>query len=78
MRKSPGLKGAIVNQNSWLFTKNDWIDFDQAIKKDGHWWVRFKYPTNKGAGYFYAPVCNITDPKEKIKKEKYWGTINRK
>lgn len=78
VRKQPGLKGATVGQDSWLFTKKDWVDFDQVIKKDGYWWVRFKYPTNPKAGYFYAPVCKITDKNEKMKKEKYWGTINWK
>lgn len=78
VRKQPGLKGATVGQNSQFFTKKDWIDFDQVIKKDGYWWVRFIYPTNPKAGYFYAPVCKITDKNEKMKKEKYWGTINWK
>lgn len=78
VRRKPGLKGAQVDRGSWLFTKNDWVDFDQVIKKDGHWWVRFKYPTNPGAGYFYVPVCKITDKQEKIKNEKYWGTIKWK
>lgn len=78
VRKQPGLKGATVGQDSWLFTKKDWVDFDQVIKKDSYWWVRFKYPTNPKAGYFYAPVCKITDKNEKMKKEKYWGTINWK
>ena len=63
---------------SWLYTKDDWVDFISVTKKDGYWWVRFKYPTNPAAGYFYCAVCEITDKEEKIKKEKYWGKIKWK
>ncbi len=78
VRKSPGLKGAIVDKGSWLKDKSDWVDFVSITKKDKYWWIKFKYPTNPKAGYFYCAVCKITDKNEKIKKEKYWGTIKWK
>ena len=78
VRKNPGLKGKVVDKGSWLYTKDDWVDFISVTKKDGYWWVKFKYPTNPGAGYFYCAVCKITDKEEKIKKEKYWGKIKWK
>lgn len=78
VRRSPSLSGSIVDKGSWLKNKRDWVDFNQVIKANGYWWIRFKYPTNPKAGYFYCAVCKITDPKQKIKKEKYWGTIKWK
>lgn len=78
VRRSPGLKGSVVDKGSWLYNKNDWVDFVSVTKKDGYWWIKFKYPTNPSAGYFYCAVCKITDKKERIKKEKYWGSIEWK
>lgn len=78
VRKSPGLKGVVVDKNSWLMDKSDWVDFVSVTKKDGYWWIKFKYPTNPKAGYFYCAVCKITDKNEKIKNEKYWGKIKWK
>ncbi|PTI38149.1 amidase [Staphylococcus succinus] len=78
VRRKPGLKGAVVDKGSWLFTKDDWVDFVSVTKKDDYWWIKFKYPTNPSAGYFYCAVCKIKDKKERIKHEKYWGTINWK
>lgn len=69
VRRSPGLKGSIVDTGSWIY-KNQWVDFDQLIKKDGYWFIRFKYPTNPSAGYFYMAIGKITDKQERIKKEK--------
>ncbi|GEQ07070.1 hypothetical protein SGA02_28980 [Staphylococcus gallinarum] len=37
VRKSPGINGTIVESGSWLYGKDDWIKFDQVIKKDGYW-----------------------------------------
>ena len=42
VRKSPGLKGSVVESGSWLY-KGNYVPFDQVIKKDGYWWIRFKY-----------------------------------
>lgn len=78
VRKSPGLKGVVVDKKSWLMDKSDWVDFVSVTKKDGYWWIKFKYPTNPKAGYFYCAVCKITDKNEKIKNEKYWGKIKWK
>ncbi|RIL24743.1 N-acetylmuramoyl-L-alanine amidase [Staphylococcus gallinarum] len=78
VRRKPGLKGAIVDKGSWLYNKNDWVDFVSVTKKDGYWWIKFKYPTNPSAGYFYCAVCKIKDKKERIKHEKYWGSIKWK
>ena len=79
VRKSPGLKGAIVDSNSWLYDKNDWVKFDQVIKEDGYWWIRFKYQApGSSKNYFYCAVCKITDKQERIKHESYWGSIKWK
>ncbi|ANM47009.1 lysin [Staphylococcus phage vB_SauS_IMEP5] len=77
VRKNPGLKGKQVPKSDWI-QAGQWVDFVSVTKKDGYWWVKFKYPTNPGAGYFYCAVCKITDKEEKIKKEKYWGKIKWK
>lgn len=69
VRTSPGLKSKVVRTDSWIY-KNQWVNFDRLIKKNGYWWVRFKYPTNPSAGHFYMAVAKITDKKERIKKEK--------
>lgn len=79
VRKSPGLDGAVVDKNSWLYTKNDWVPFDKVIKKDGFWWIRFKYQQpGSSKDYYYCAVCKITDKHERIVKEKYWGQIKWK
>lgn len=70
VRRSAGLNGAIVDKGSWLYGANDWVDFVSITKKDGYWWVKFKYPTNPKAGYFYCAITKITDKKERIKYEK--------
>lgn len=75
VRRSPGLKGSVVDASSWLLP-NQWVDFVSITKKDGYWWAKFKYPTNPKAGYFYCAVCKITDKQERIKKEKYFGKIS--
>ncbi|MEB6240623.1 CHAP domain-containing protein [Staphylococcus xylosus] len=75
VRRSAGLKGEVVDSGSWIYA-NEWVDFGSITKKDGYWWIKFKYPTNPSAGYFYLAVCKITDKDEKIKNEKYLGSIN--
>lgn len=75
VRKSPN--GTIVDKGSWI-KSGQWVDFVSVTKKSGYWWIKFKFPTNPGAGYFYCAVCKITDKNEKIKKEKYWGKIKWK
>lgn len=75
VRRKPGLSGAVVDKGSWIY-KNQWVDFVSVTKKDGYWWIKFKYPTIPKAGYFYMAICKITDKNEKLKKEKYWGSID--
>lgn len=76
VRKTAGLTGTVVEEDSWLYTKDDWVKFDQVIKKDGYWWIRFKYQREgSSTNDFYCAVCRITDKEQKIKNEKYWGTI---
>ncbi|WP_210123502.1 N-acetylmuramoyl-L-alanine amidase [Staphylococcus sp. GDX8P106P-2] len=78
VRRKPGLSGAVVDKGSWIY-KNQWVDFVSVTKKDGYWWVKFKYPTNPKAGYFYMAICKITDKNEKLKKEKnLFGKIKYK
>ena len=78
VRRKPGLSGAIVDKDSWIYNKQ-WVDFVSVTKKDGYWWIKFKYPTNPSAGYFYMAICKITDKKERLKKEKeLFGKIKYK
>ncbi|MDW4147785.1 N-acetylmuramoyl-L-alanine amidase [Staphylococcus saprophyticus] len=78
VRRKPGLSGAVVDKGSWIY-KNQWVDFVSVTKKDGYWWIKFKYPTNPKAGYFYMAICKITDKKERLKKEKkLFGKIKYK
>lgn len=74
VRRAPGLSASVVRPSDWLFA-TQWVDIESITKKDGYWWGKFKYPTNKAAGYFYCALCKITDPKEQIRNEKYYGTI---
>lgn len=79
VRRQPGLKGEEVDKSSWLYNKNDWVPFDQVIKKDKYWWIRFKYPApGSSKSYFYCAVCPITDKNEVMKNEKFWGSIKWK
>ena len=78
VRRSPGLKGSLVDKGSWLL-KDQWVDFVSIEKKDGYWWAKFKYPTNPSEGYFYCAIARITDKQERIKYEKeLFGTIKYK
>ncbi|MDW4022647.1 N-acetylmuramoyl-L-alanine amidase [Staphylococcus saprophyticus] len=71
VRTSPSLKGKVVSNNVTLFTKVKMIKFNFIVKADGYWWISY---TSKGKTY-YSAVCKITDKKERIKKEKYWGKL---
>lgn len=74
VRKSPSINGAIVDKGSWI-KAGQYVPFYSVTKANGYWWIKFKYPTNPKAGYFYCAICKITDKNEKLKKEKYWGKI---
>lgn len=71
VRTSPSLSGKVVSNNVLAFTKVKTIKFNFIVKKDGYWWISY---TSKGKTY-YSAVCKITDKKERIKKEKYWGKL---
>ncbi|MDW4144020.1 N-acetylmuramoyl-L-alanine amidase [Staphylococcus saprophyticus] len=71
VRTSPSLKGKVVSNNVTSFTKVKMIKFNFIVKADGYWWISY---TSKGKTY-YSAVCKITDKKERIKKEKYWGKL---
>lgn len=75
VRRSAGLNGQEVTRDSWI-NPDEYVKFDQVIKRDGYWWVRFKYESNPSAGHFYAPIGKITDKDEKLLKEKnLWGNL---
>lgn len=71
VRTSPSLKGEVVSNNVSSFTKVKTIKFNFIVKADGYWWISY---THKGKTY-YSAVCKITDKKERIKQEKYWGKL---
>ena len=60
VRKSPGLKGKLVDSGSWIY-KCQWVDIVQIKKIDGYWFGKFKYPTNPSSGYFWMALTKITD-----------------
>lgn len=76
VRKQPGLKGTMVDKNSWIYP-NQYVKFDRIYKKDGFWWLGFYYQ-QKGASKnrFYMSIGKIEDKKEKILNEKHlWGKL---
>ena len=78
VRRKPGLSGPVVDKASWIFN-NQYVPFYSVTKMDGYWWIKFKYPTNLSAGYFYMAICKITDKEERLKKEKkFFGKIGYK
>lgn len=71
VRTSPSLKGKVVSNNVLSFTKVKTIKFNFIVKADGYWWISYTF---KGKTY-YSAICKITDKKERIKAEKYWGKL---
>lgn len=71
VRTSPSLKGKVISNNVVLFTKVKTIKFNFIVKADGYWWISYTF---KGKTY-YSAICKITDKKERIKEEKYWGIL---
>ena len=53
----PTMSSTIVNKGSWIH-KNQWVNFNRLYYVNNMWWLRFKFPTNPSAGYFYMPVGN--------------------
>ena len=76
VRKQAGLKGTMVDKNSWIYP-NKYVKFDQIIKKDGYWWLGFYYqPKGSIKERFYMPIGKIEDKEEKILNEKHlWGKL---
>ncbi|RWZ80805.1 N-acetylmuramoyl-L-alanine amidase [Staphylococcus saprophyticus] len=71
VRTSPSLKGKVVSNNVLSFTKVKTIKFNFIVKADGYWWISYTF---KGKNY-YSAICKITDKKERIKLEEYWGKL---
>ncbi|MCJ1757931.1 N-acetylmuramoyl-L-alanine amidase [Mammaliicoccus sciuri] len=77
VRRSAGKSGKLVPTSDWI-KNGQWVDFVSVTKKDGYWWAKFRYPNGANKNYFYVAVCKIKDKNEKIKNEKYKGTIKWK
>lgn len=77
VRGSAGKSGKLVPTSDWI-KNGQWVDFVSVTKKDGYWWAKFQYPNGANKKYFYVAVCKIKDKNEKIKNEKYKGTIKWK
>ncbi|BCK59735.1 amidase [Staphylococcus phage vB_SauH_DELF3] len=75
--RTPGLSCSMQGAES-LLPLVQRLKFDQDIKTTAYWWIRFEYPTNPSAGYFYLADCRNTDKKGRIKVQKYWGKITGK
>lgn len=71
VRTSPSLSGKVVSNNVLSFTKVKTIKFNFIVKADGYWWISYTF---KGKTY-YSAICKITNKKERIKAEKYWGKL---
>lgn len=71
VRTSPSLKGEVVSNNVLSFTKVKTIKFNFIVKADGYWWISYTYKGKK----YYSAICKITDKKERIKSEEYWGKL---
>lgn len=77
VRRSASKSGKLVPTSDWI-KNGQWVDFVSVTKKDGYWWAKFQYPNGANKNYFYVAVCKIKDKNEKIKNEKYKGTIKWK
>ncbi|UNP87050.1 N-acetylmuramoyl-L-alanine amidase [Staphylococcus equorum] len=71
VRTSPSLKGEVVSNNVLSFTKVKTIKFNFIVKADGYWWISYTFKGKK----YYSAICKITDKKERIKSEEYWGKL---
>lgn len=71
VRTSPSLKGEVVSNNVLSFTKVKTIKFNFIVKADGYWWISYTFKGKK----YYSTICKITDKKERIKSEEYWGKL---
>lgn len=71
VRTSPSLKGKVVSNNVLSFTKVKTIKFNFIVKAAGYWWISYTFKGKK----YYSAICKITDKKERIKLEEYWGKL---
>jgi len=73
----PSLTSTLVGKDSYIY-KGQWVNWDRLYYIQGYWWVRFKYPTNPSAGYFYMTVgkkeSGITFGQANS-KNKLWGKV---
>lgn len=74
VRKAPSLKGTIVKNDIRTFTGSKSVNFISIVKEDGYWWLCFTHKNKK----YYSAFCKITDAKERVKKEKYFGKLTWK
>ena len=74
----PSLTSTLVGKDSYIY-KGQWVNWDRLYYIQGYWWVRFKYPTNPSAGYFYMTVgkkeSGVTFGQANS-KNKLWGTVS--
>ena len=74
----PSLTSTLVGKDSYIY-KGQWVNWDRLYYIQGYWWVRFKYPTNPSAGYFYMTIgkkqTGVTFGQANTKKQ-LWGTVS--
>ena len=74
----PSLTSTLVGKDSYIY-KGQWVNWDRLYYIQGYWWVRFKYPTNPSAGYFYMTIgkkqTGVTFGQANTKKQLY-GTVS--
>lgn len=74
----PSLTSTLVGKDSYIY-KGQWVNWDRLYYIQGYWWVRFKYPTNPSAGYFYMTIgkkeTGVTFGQANT-KNKLWGKVS--
>src|SRR5699024_8458852 len=74
----PSLTSTLVGKDSYIY-KGQWVNWDRLYYIQGYWWVRFKYPTNPSAGYFYMTVgkkqTGVTFGQANT-KNRLWGKVS--
>lgn len=74
----PSLTSTLVGKDSYIY-KGQWVNWDRLYYIQGYWWIRFKYPTNPSAGYFYMTVgkkqTGVTFGQANT-KNRLWGKVS--
>lgn len=74
----PSLTSTLVGKDSYIH-KGQWVNWDRLYYIQGYWWVRFKYPTNPSAGYFYMTAgekqTGVTFGQANS-KNRLWGKVS--